>query len=61
MTDFDIAKYKWSSADITGAEGESDWLHIDINPYYVMSGTRLEKQDAIAIAKHFKLTERDLT
>ena len=58
---FDITKHEWSDKDITGAKGGSDWLHINLSSYCLKTGAQLNKEDTIALAKHFKLTAEDLS
>lgn len=59
---FDIAMHEWSSGDFIDAfkafEGDA-YLHFMIAPY-CHGRTWISKDDAIAIAKHFKLTAEDL-
>ena len=56
--EFDIAQHEWSDSDIRYSHRSGEELYFDIN------GTQLpifvDKQDAIAMAKHFKLTAEDL-
>jgi len=58
MRDFDIRKHEWSDSDIrhTCKTGGELCFYIRGNrlPIYI------NKQDAIAIAKHFNLTAEDL-
>lgn len=59
---FDIAQHGWSSGDfidVFKAYTDDDHLHFIIAPY-CHGRTWINKNDAIAIARHFKLTAEDL-
>ena len=56
MSDFDITRYEWSDSGIEDC-GPSDGVVQIYNPEQI---TSIGKADAIALAKHFKLTEADL-
>lgn len=55
---FDITRHKWSDNFINTCEYEtnSDAIRLDNDMYLI----DIEKADAIAMAKHFKLTADDL-
>lgn len=56
--EFYITDYEWDDSDIQYSHRSSEDIYFDIK------GTQLpifiSKQDVIAMAKHFKLTEEDL-
>lgn len=59
---FDITQHEWSSGDFIDAfkaHTDDAHLHIIIAPY-CHGRTWINKDDAIAIAKNFKLTVEDL-
>ena len=59
---FDIAHHEWSSGDfidVFKAYTDDPHLHFIIAPY-CHGRSLINKDDAIAIAKHFKLTAEDL-
>tara|TARA_R110000851_G_scaffold187318_1_gene337169 strand:+ start:60460 stop:60636 length:177 start_codon:yes stop_codon:yes gene_type:complete len=58
MSDFDIREHDFSDGTIIDITKELDYLHIQMNDEY-MEFT-VDKNDAIALAKHFKLTQEDL-
>ncbi len=56
---FDINSHNWSDYDIGEVRVDGGKLFIEGRDYDI-SSVILNKQDAIAIAKHFKLTSEDL-
>lgn len=56
---FDISKHEWSDDGVDCARVIDSELFIDDRDYGI-SSISISKQDAIAIAKHFGLTEGDL-
>ena len=56
---FDITKHEWSDCDIDSATPDGGELFIDDRDYEI-SSISINKDDAIAIAKHFGLTAEDL-
>lgn len=58
MNEFDITNYKWSDEDINVYESETtnEVIWFDNNMYMV----DINKKDAIAIARHFKITAEDI-
>jgi len=58
MSNFDITQYKWSDDFINVYESETnnEVIRFDNNMYMV----DIEKRDAIAIARHFKITSEDI-
>lgn len=56
---FDITQHEWSGDQVEGATVEDECLFIDDNDYDI-STISIDRKDAIAIAKHFKLTAEDL-
>ena len=59
--DFDITQHEWSDVDITGALPLDNYLILDAYLSGEDEQVHLEKSDAIAIARHFKLKPEDLT
>lgn len=61
---FDITKHEFSDCDFSVVKTEGSTLWVDIEYGYLgdrcNASAILAKQDAIAIAKHFKLTGEDL-
>ena len=57
MSDFDITKHEWSDTSIWDCHAGADEVQLE-NPELE---TNFEKLDAIALAKHFKLTAEDLS
>lgn len=58
---FNITKYKWVDGDMRETFVEGNCLSVDVQAgLHSEIGIELYKQDAIAIAKHFKLTSEDL-
>lgn len=56
--EFDITEYKFSDPEIGATQFDDDEVQLDM-----VDGSRpalLNKRDAIALAKHFKLTASDL-
>ena len=62
MTEFDIIKHEWSDREVEllpyGCSLSKIRIAIAVNGN---EEARLNKEDAIALAKHFKLTPEDLT
>ena len=59
---FDITKHEWSEYNQLSSETDSECVVIDVdNCPYGWAGFSMYKDDAIALAKHFKLTPEDLT
>lgn len=58
MNEFDITNYKWSDDFINVYESETtnEVIRFDNNMYMV----DINKKDAIAIARHFKITAEDI-
>jgi hypothetical protein len=58
MKDFDITQHQWSDefVSVETANTDSDVIRLDNDMYLV----DIDKDDAIAIAKHFNLTAEDL-
>lgn len=56
--EFDITQHEWSDnfINVCFSETNNDVIRFDNDMYLV----DIEKSDAIAIAKHFKLTAEDL-
>ena len=63
---FDINNHTWTDRDVSLDEATQAMIYINVNYLHECSNEiqqalgGLSKQDAIAIAKHFQLTEGDL-
>lgn len=61
MSDFDIEKYEFSDCNIVDINSYVNGATIAVTLSWIADGyLELKKQDAIALAKHFKLTQEDL-
>jgi len=58
---FDITQYEWSDEDIEGCVINNEVVDIVELEIHYCRNMRIEKLDAIALAKHFKLTAEDLS
>ena len=56
-----IEEHKWDDVDITTDTVSKLYINLHINVVEVEYRVYLNKADAIAIARHFGLTESDLT
>lgn len=58
--DFDITKHKWSDEPITYLDNDASGVELRATESAWFVNFYIDKSDAIALAKHFKLTEADL-
>lgn len=56
MSEFDITKYEWSDDDVSDCRRTGSDIIIGLD----IMDLRLTRDDAIAIAKYFNLTEEDI-
>ena len=60
MSDFDITKHEWSDDPITYLDNDDSGVELRATDSAWFVNFYLDKSDAIALDRHFKLTEADL-
>jgi len=59
--DFDITKHEWSDDPITYLDNDASGVELEAASSAWFVNFYLDKSDAIALARHFKLKPEDLT
>jgi len=61
IKDFDITQHEWSDTPIKYLDNDASGVELEATESAWFVNFYLDKSDAIALAKHFKLTPEDLT